>query len=63
VIKLRRFAPVYRRRTLLGSWEYTMGRQTFATKKEAATLPRGPNVPDGLQVVEVKPITFTLKSR
>lgn len=59
-IRIRRYVPVYRRPNGVG-FKITMAARTFETKKEAVTIPRGPFVPKGLEVIAVIPVTHTIK--
>lgn len=61
-IRIRRFVAVYRRPLSGGGgFKITMAARTFETKKEAVTIPKGPFVPIGLEVIAVIPVTHTIK--
>jgi hypothetical protein len=60
-IRIRRFVPVYQRPLDGGGFKITMAARTFETEEGARTIPRGPFIPIGLEVIAVIPVTHTIK--
>lgn len=59
ILTLKTYVPVYRWSKSGGVFVTSIGGRTFTTEAAARRLPRGPNVPRGMQIIDVLEVEWT----